>query len=502
MRRFFAALSAALLLCLAGCGVGAEVSPPPSPSPSENESPSPSPTETAEPSPSPTETVSLNFSDIVYKTYEETFQDEDGNPLLHVYYEVPQFSTAKRGSAEQKINSYYEDQLATAAAYAQGELRDYAASYAEDSDLMPAEYYEDDIRIVCRYRDDGVICFTREYYNYFGGAHANELRVGDTFSLDTGARLTAEHLFTVDEAVYRPMLLGYMESQVREMGAWLYDTNMDTIDASFDPDSFYLREDGLVFFFQPYDIAPYAAGIVEFSVTFDKLSNYLIGPLSGSPAPASPQVVTEQSSYVHKDSSGQSLSTMRAELPRIKNAEAGGAYERINGYYTDLRRGLELRCDQLTGGGGVTEALPSLTAVLERQEVAGGVLSVMHREETAAGAATYRNLKAACFDLTSGAQLYLDDVFTAGRETYMARLLPCVIEAALERVDEEFRDAQREAVPERLKIWENEEQIENFYLTDTEMILVFDGYAVFGASVEPLSVTIPLSNLADIYLAW
>ncbi|HPE16708.1 MAG TPA: DUF3298 domain-containing protein [Oscillospiraceae bacterium] len=502
MRNLFAALVAALLLGLSACGGETTVSP--SPSPTETESPSPSPTETAEasPSPSPSEAVSLDFDDITYKVYEETFKDEDGNPILHVYYEVPQFSSAKRGSAQQKINSFYEDQLAYAVSYAQGELHDYADSYAEDSHLAAAEYYEDEIHITCRYRDDGVICFTREYYNYFGGAHANELRVGDTFSLDTGARLTASHIFTVSEEVYRPMLLGYMESQVREMGEWLYDTNMDTIDASFDPDNFYLREDGLVFFFQPSDVAPYAAGIVEFSVTFDKLASYLIAPLSGSPAPAAPQVVTEQSSYVHKNASGQALSTMRAELPRIRNAEAGGAYDRINGYYDDLRRGLELRCDQLTSGGGVTEALPSLTAVLEKQEVTGGVLSVMHSEETAAGAAVYRNLKSACFDLTSGAQLYLDNVFTVGRETYMARLLPYVVDAAMERVDEEFRDAQREAVTTRLETWENQDQVDNFYLTDTELILVFDGYAVFGASVDPLTVTIPLSDLADIYLPW
>ena len=503
MRRLFAAFCAALLLCLAACdGETAAVSPSPSPSPTETGSPSPSPAESESPSPSPSEAVSLNFDDITYKTYEETFKDKNGDPILHVHYEVPQFTSAKRGSAEQKINSFYEDQLAYATSYAQGELHDYADSYAEDSNLAPAEYYEDDIHIVCRYRDDGVICFTREYYNYFGGAHANELRVGDTFSLDTGARLTASHIFTVSEDVYRPMLLGYMESQVREMGEWLYDTNMATIDASFDPDNFYLREDGLVFFFQPSDIAPYAAGIVEFSVTFDKLASYLIGPLSGSPAPAAPQVVSEQSSYVRKDASGKALSTLRAELPRIRNAEEGGAYARINGYYDDLRRGLEQRCDQLTGGGGVTEALPSLTAVLEKQEMTGGVLSVMHSEETAAGAAVYRNLKAACFDLTSGAQLYLDDMFTVGREAYMARLLPYVVDAAMERVDEEFRSAQRETVTARLETWENQDRIDNFYLADQELTLVFDGYAVFGASVDPLTVTVPLSDLADIYLPW
>ena len=49
----------------------------------------------------------------------------------------------------------------------------------------------------------------------------------------------------------------------------------DTLSSEFKDEYFYLTEDGFVFYFQPDTVAPYAAGLLEFSIPYSELEDLL-----------------------------------------------------------------------------------------------------------------------------------------------------------------------------------------------------------------------------------
>lgn len=73
-----------------------------------------------------------------------------------------------------------------------------------------------------------------------------------------------------------------MESQaalaVRSLDAPYYEDYPALLYSAFHADSFFLTQDGVVIYYQQYDIAPYGAGIPEFLIPFSQDSPLFIKP--------------------------------------------------------------------------------------------------------------------------------------------------------------------------------------------------------------------------------
>lgn len=113
-------------------------------------------------------------------------------------------------------------------------------------------------------------------WTYTGGAHGNGYTRYTLFSAATGRVLALEDMFTDIKK-----LTAITETYFRQQN--MDDPNMDLTEYGFEfgddgfhlNDNFMLGPGGLTFVYNPYEVAPYAAGSLEVTVPFEKISGLL-----------------------------------------------------------------------------------------------------------------------------------------------------------------------------------------------------------------------------------
>lgn len=237
------------------------------PSPSESPAaPSPATQGPATPQPSP---VWVNRTDT------KAYQADDGTVILKATYALPEMPNPT--TAGIAINAYYEQQKKELQSYLEGDLHDAALSdYQSAADKSQFVPYEDYQQCTVSFQNASVICFRRDYYSFSGGSHGNTAVSADLFRLDSGRRLTIADFFNVDAQTYQKRFLNLILAAAPSRANQLFEGYQTAIPEVFDPDHFYLSEHGFVFYFQPYEIGPYASGIIEFTVSYDSVKDIMV----------------------------------------------------------------------------------------------------------------------------------------------------------------------------------------------------------------------------------
>ena len=152
--------------------------------------------------------------------------------------------------------------------------------YSEDiGDELKQSWYEYRYSIDTETRDgrDGVVVYmvTLDYYE--GGAHGIYQMLPFNFDVHTGSQL---HLSDVFVPGYESRLTDILLNALQELTStksleelhdqgYLYSMDM------FPSENFTLDKDHITFIYNPYEIAPYAAGIIELEVDYDDLKDIL-----------------------------------------------------------------------------------------------------------------------------------------------------------------------------------------------------------------------------------
>jgi hypothetical protein len=117
-------------------------------------------------------------------------------------------------------------------------------------------------------------CAVSTYFNRYeftGGAHGSTIRYSDTWNTQSGRREPLSRFFA-KPAGYRAYIISEVLQQIENQiagGEDIYFENYkELVVKTFNPASFYLKPEGVVIYFQQYDIAPYASGIHEFLIPF------------------------------------------------------------------------------------------------------------------------------------------------------------------------------------------------------------------------------------------
>lgn len=124
------------------------------------------------------------------------------------------------------------------------------------------------------YLDARYVCVEADGYEYSGGAHGNPFRDYFVFDRETGKQLTlsdivgnpVEELQKIVSKAFRE--LAEKTNFAFEAPEDLEHTVAD--DVSYDS-KFYLTPEGLVFYYTPYEIAPYAEGFPEVTIPYGDL---------------------------------------------------------------------------------------------------------------------------------------------------------------------------------------------------------------------------------------
>lgn len=108
-------------------------------------------------------------------------------------------------------------------------------------------------------------------YEFTGGAHGNTVRKSNTWDVRRGHLLPLESLF-VKEFDYTSIMLKHIEAeatrrQITGMANYFEDLKIN-IKKFFDPNNYYLDENGIAIFYPLYTIAPYSEGIQVFIIPY------------------------------------------------------------------------------------------------------------------------------------------------------------------------------------------------------------------------------------------
>ena len=120
---------------------------------------------------------------------------------------------------------------------------------------------------------DGVTVYTATVDYYEGGAHGINQRLVMNFDNATGKMLTLSDVFA--PGYQQPLCDLLTEALLEQTGAkdkkelkekgYLYQLDM------FAPENFVLGKDAVTFIYNPYEIAPYAMGLIELTIDNDEL---------------------------------------------------------------------------------------------------------------------------------------------------------------------------------------------------------------------------------------
>lgn len=213
------------------------------------------------------------FANIPFEV--KKFRKEKGENELEVEYPVngnPELINSVRTWLNEQLTATYKGPLDDADAF----FRHYAAQLGEDPDLAEyGGYTKDEFEV--EFINDYIVTYDYTSYIYEGGAHGMGGSYGTTF-LQSDGRMFSKKCFTSYKALHELFVEGLKEyfkvkTDAELMGCLL---NVSSLAALQPPGQEpWIEEDGIVFSYTPYEIAPYSSGSPRFIVPLEKISKYL-----------------------------------------------------------------------------------------------------------------------------------------------------------------------------------------------------------------------------------
>ena len=192
-------------------------------------------------------------------------------PVLHYKIEYPRFRHPEYQDQLNKINEWYRRRVAGLQRKYETELYKEAVELYENSieSQFPFHMYEADSAFEVPYNDNGLLSLYFDDYIFTGGAHGSTVRHSDTWDVKDGRRLPL-YRFTSDPAAFRAKILNeinnQIEAQIKSGEGNYFENYSQLVEEHFDPENYYLTPEGIVIYFQQYDIAPYSSGMPEFVI--------------------------------------------------------------------------------------------------------------------------------------------------------------------------------------------------------------------------------------------
>ncbi len=157
------------------------------------------------------------------------------------------------------------------------------ASMTDEEEPTAMGQYEYGTSALVNRNERGILSLVYSSYYYTGGAHPNSYSVSQTFDLETGKELAITDLVRTDAlsawiqreqkallaSDYGEMLFEDNKDESKQIAAGiLKGDSASSTQAVSSIDQWYLTGDTLTRFYQPYEIAPYAAGIPSVDLPF------------------------------------------------------------------------------------------------------------------------------------------------------------------------------------------------------------------------------------------
>lgn len=197
--------------------------------------------------------------------------------LLSYEIHFPQFISNKFQNNLDKINMYYKKGAFKYQQYCVHRLFKMAIEQYEDAvkNNFPVRAFEIFIDYTITYNLNCTLSLYFDQYEYTGGAHGMTVRTSNNWDIKNCRPITLQEMF-IPVFDYKTYIIETIYEQIEQQKNYedvLFEDYEKLIVDTFNKDSFYLTNKGIVIYFQHYDIAPYSSGIVEFLIPYkDKLA--------------------------------------------------------------------------------------------------------------------------------------------------------------------------------------------------------------------------------------
>ena len=192
---------------------------------------------------------------------------EEKSSYLTVDVRIPQIKGLENKESEKVINS---------------KILDFTNMWISDIREIANEYYGDPKNIVPIFpyeaistymvkRENEILSFYIEYYQFTGGAHGLTTRIPYNIDIKTGKELFLKDLF-VDGYDYEKVINKEIKDEINK-NPQNYFPGKDGFNGINEKQHYFIKDDNIVVYFGQYEIAPYVAGIVEFKIPISLFGN-------------------------------------------------------------------------------------------------------------------------------------------------------------------------------------------------------------------------------------
>ena len=218
------------------------------------------------------------------KRYEKKSEKCDSTGCAKIVLEYPAIKSAFNGLVEDSLTNYIQSTLLEN--YFQGNkvksLDQMAEIFLDDYENTRTELpvygipWEINNTISVTYNTNSIVAFQSEFYHFTGGAHGISGIYFANFDSKDGKKLTLSDLLI---AGYKKELDNIAEKIFRKEKELELDENLEAAGYGFEGnqfslnDNFGIKNDGLIFYFNSYEVAPYAMGSAEIMVPYSEIKN-------------------------------------------------------------------------------------------------------------------------------------------------------------------------------------------------------------------------------------
>ena len=155
--------------------------------------------------------------------------------------------------------------------------KDYKKIYSKQKDQYVKYQYEAYSEYEITYNKNNILSIPITTYEFTGGAHGMTYLKSYNYNLLTGKQIKIKDIFK-SGTDYKNIINDSIYKEI-EKNKDLYFTGENEFKGIKSNQEFYIEEDGIVVYFQLYDIAPYYVGIPKFKIPWNKFgeTNIYIG---------------------------------------------------------------------------------------------------------------------------------------------------------------------------------------------------------------------------------
>ena len=193
----------------------------------------------------------------------------NGETLLTYKIEYPEFISDYYQRSLKGINKFYSDRAAAFQKYCQNELFKMAVQqYRDDiANGFPIHTFEALLTYKVTYLYSCVISIYFDRYEYTGGAHGNTTRDSQTWNLQKPGLIELRQLISCSSDC-RAYILSEVNAQIQDEPDIYFENYKELTGETFCAKNFFCVQEGVVLYYQQYEIAPYSSGIREFLLPY------------------------------------------------------------------------------------------------------------------------------------------------------------------------------------------------------------------------------------------